>query len=93
MKDVDSYEEKIICGLNGENDKIIRYSLCQSIKNNKVFYGIKVISVYNMESTVEVVKDISTDKEFVKNLIKYLSQNGVDDVCIRDVLKDLNFKV
>lgn len=93
MEDSAIYEEKVIYGLNGGNEKIVKYSLCQSSQNGKTIYGIKVTSIYNGVSTTDTVQNISMDKGFIKRLIKYLSQNGIDDVCIRDVVQDLNLKL
>lgn len=92
MKSLGTDDGKVIYALNYNDGKNIKYSLYKSNKSNKNFYGISVTSIYNGRNITETVANISEDKKFVKKLIKYLIQNGVDDICLKDVIEDLNFR-
>ncbi len=74
-----------ICG----NTKRVVYSLCKSVVNGKTIFGIRVQTQHADEKNSCILQHISSDEKMVLNIIDCLIHNGVDDICMCDVVKDL----
>ena len=79
--------------LSSMNGKKIEYKITTCEEDGCEQYGIQVITDAKDYHEEETVNAISTDKEFVKEVITYLYQNSVDAVHFKDVLEDYLLKI
>jgi hypothetical protein len=79
-----------------QKEKIIQYDLCETgdeCGKNIVSYGVRVKSFCEGVYEEEYFLNISTDKTFIENIIKYLYENSLDVINFKDVVNDLLFKL
>ena len=60
-----------------------------SDNNDGKFYGIHISTVKNNNIEENLFENISSDKHFVDDLIKYFYENSVDSITVKDVLSDI----
>ncbi len=70
------------------NNKILKYNLCEGEEGNRTNYGIQLTEDTDKIHREEIIWDISSDKNFVNNLLMYLSENVIDTVHFRDIIED-----
>ena len=92
MEFIEILEKEVLYDLSRGLKKVVKYSLGEFSKKGQKFYSIRILSSYNGVNKSEIVYKISNNIKFAKNLIYYLSENGVDDITFKDVIKDLNIK-
>ena len=79
--------------LSSMNGKKIEYKITTCEEDGCEQYGIQVITDAKDYHEEETVNAISTDKEFVKEVLTYLYQNSVDAGHFKDVLEDYLLKI
>ena len=92
MEFVDICLKEVVYDLNRGLRKTIKYSLCECCEKGKKFYSVRISSNYNGVNKYSTAHKISNNITFTKNLIYYLSENGIDDITFKDILTDLNIK-
>lgn len=85
-------DKEICTGLGGKVKNVI-YSLCKSVVDKKTIFGIKIDTQHSNQTSSCILGNISSDEKLVLNIINCLIQNGVDDICMFDVVKDLMYTV
>ena len=93
MELINICEKQVYLGWESSIEKKIKYNLCISKNNEGTFYGIQIETECNNERSQDIIENISCDKEAVLKIIDFLNQNGVDDICFRDVIEDLKIKI
>lgn len=76
-----------ICDLQGEES--IDYNLVCSNDSTNAKYGIELVSVLCNDVCKESVLGISSSKERVMDVIKYLYENSVKIDSCRDIISDI----
>lgn len=72
-----------------QNSRTINYDLVKSRFGNKNFYGIHITSCNKGDFFEDMVMNISSDKNFVLDILKYFYENAVDIMNFKDVLNDI----
>lgn len=77
--------------LKSMGDKVIRYFLLVDHNDGgKTMYGICILEEINGTSLKEKIEGISENKDFVLELINYLSENVIDTAHFKDIVEDYN---
>lgn len=77
-------EKSISCMGN----KIIRYSICKNLIGGTAHYGIQLSESSKNLNQEESIENISPNKDFVYDLIKYLYENVIDVTHFKDIVED-----
>lgn len=88
MEFIKVYDKELRSGISGSVKKLT-YNMCKSSNGGNITYGIQLKTEINREESYHIIEDISTDMGLVLKIIDCLSQNGVDDICFEDVVRDL----
>ncbi len=67
----------------------ILYRLSDDIVDGNSTYGIQVFSICEDNETSESVQNISSSKEMVLDIIKYLYENSVKTENFKDIIFDM----
>lgn len=78
--------------LSSMKNKTIRYAILESKVENKIAYGIYISENINGTVLEEKIERISESKDFVLNLINYLSENVIDTAHFKDIVGDYQVK-
>lgn len=72
-----------------QKKKIVWYGICSRADRGTLSYGIQILSYSGGNFEREIVFDITSNKEFVKDLVKYLYENSADVISFKDIINDL----
>lgn len=86
---IKTFCEKNLSSMGG---KIIRYNLCEVKYGSYIHYGIQIAEHIGKTHNKETLENISTNKDFVHELLLYLCENLIDTVHFKDIVEDYLLK-
>lgn len=72
-----------------QKQETIDYNIVENIANDKIFYGIEIISYNKLSRVKDSFFNISDSKKFVMDLICYLYENAVKISTCKDIIDDI----
>ncbi len=76
--------------LKSMENKIIRYFILKNCESAFIKYGIGIQEVCDGKFNEEKIENISSNKDFVLELIDYLCDHAIDTTHFRDIVEDFN---
>ena len=72
-----------------QKEEAVLYSLSNTVIKGESVYGIKVSSLCGQKEISETIHNISSSKEEVMRVIKYLYENSVKAEIFKDIVSDM----
>ena len=73
--------------------KTVFYNLTWVEYEGEKSFGIQIITKTKDYTEEEIIKNISSNEDFVKKIINYLFENAVDTIHFKDVTEDYILKL
>lgn len=72
-----------------QKEEEVFYSLSDTVIKGENIYGIEVSSLCDQKEVSEAVHNISSSREEVLNIIKFLYENSVKTEVFKDIISDM----
>lgn len=72
-----------------QKEEEVFYSLSDTVIKGENIYGIEVSSLCDQKEVSEAIHNISSSREEVMNIIKYLYENSVKTEVFKDIISDM----